>query len=45
MKKPYNSPELELRIIFSYEIISASSDGMTGDDNEFDVSDAWGNDW
>ncbi len=42
MKKSYVVPELEMRTVLSLETISTSGDGMTGDDNEFDVGDAWG---
>lgn len=42
MKKPYRAPDLEMRKVLSLEMTSTSGDGMTGDDNEFDVGDAWG---
>ena len=41
MKKQYTQPEIELRMVLALEVVSASSDGMTGDDNEFDVGDMW----
>ena len=43
MKKSYNSPEFEMRKVYSFETISASGDEMTGDDNELNVAKFWAN--
>lgn len=40
MKKQYTQPELELRQLALMESVA---DGMSGDDNELDISDTgWG---
>lgn len=42
MKKSYNSPEFEMRKVYSFEAISASGDEMAQEDNEVNVSKLWG---
>jgi hypothetical protein len=40
-KRAYTQPELELRKVIAFETMSTSGDGMTDDDNDFDVGDLW----
>ena len=42
LKKTYNSPEFEMRKVYSFEAISASGDEMAQEDNELNVSKLWG---
>ena len=41
MSKLYESPELELRRMLSFETISTSADEMPGVDNELDTDQKW----